>query len=269
MRVHVIRTGTVTQNTTFWRGESWSTIFRKAKAYEIPVQCYVVEHPDGHVAIDTGLSSNVPAPKGLLRRFVPIPHAQPGDEVGPQMRAVGLDPNEVRFVILTHLDWDHAGGVGHFPNAKILVHRPELTFASTSSGKMRYQTKRWPSGFSPIPFDLDPDPYVSFPESKKVTDAGDVVVVPTRGHSAGHVSVVVRTGDAALFFAGDHLTRQDWFREDYAKGRLVQLGQFFPNDARETSRRIHRFAEAVPTILLPSHDGDAAERLATRELLLV
>lgn len=264
MRVHVIPTGRLNGNKTFMRGEGWASVFRRAERYEFPAFVYILEHPDGHIAIDTGMTSRARTPRAA-RRFVPVPTAGPDDEIGPQMRAHGLDPDDVRLVVLTHLDWDHAGGIAHFPNAEILVHRPEYEFAKTFMGKMRYQPKLWPSWFEPKLYDLDPDAFGPFPKSKTLTDAADIRLVPIPGHSIAQVGVVVRSGRANLFFGGDHMLRQDWFLEDYDQDRLVQLGLFYRDEAIETSRRIHRFMEQEPTILLPAHDADAVSRLTAME----
>ncbi len=262
MRVHVIQTGRLIGNETFLRGQSWSSVLRKPKRYEFPAFCYILEHPDGHIAIDTGMTSKARTPRPV-RRFIPTPVATEQDEVGPQMRAVGLDPDDVRLVIVTHLDWDHVGGVGHFPNAEVLVHRPEFEFARTFQGKMRYQPKLWPSSFDPTLYDLDSEPYGPFTHSKTVTDRADVRLVPIPGHSIAQVAAVVKTGRTTLFFGADHMLRQDWFLEDLRDGRLIQLGLFYKDKAIDTSTRIARFMEETPTILLPAHDADAVARLRT------
>lgn len=268
MRVHAVQTGTLVGNRTFLRNQRWSAMLRRAEPFGFPVFSYIVEHPEGHIAIDTGLTSRERTPR-LMRRFVPSHSATPADEVGPRMRAQGLDPSDVRLVVATHLDWDHVGGVGHFPDAQVLVHRPEWTFASTFMGKLRYQPKLWPAGFAPDLYDLDPEPYGPFPQSKVLTDRGDVRLVPIPGHSIAQVGVAVRSGDVTLFFGADHMLRQDWFVEDYPAGRLIQQGLFYPKAAVETSRRIHAFAQQQKTVLLPAHDADAAARLAALEPLVV
>jgi N-acyl homoserine lactone hydrolase len=114
-------------------------------------------------------------------------------------------------------------------------------------------------------FDLDPEPYGPFPASKALTDDGSVRIVPLPGHSIGQIGVIVRSGDVRLFLVADHLLRQDWFLEDYASGRLLGLGIFHPDDARETSRRIYELAGSVPTVLVPSHDDEVPARLAALE----
>jgi N-acyl homoserine lactone hydrolase len=268
MRVHVIKTGRLVGNETVMRGEGWSSVFRRRRRYEFPAHCFVIEHPEGHIAIDTGLPKNVRLPASQRLVSAPSPLIEAGEEIGPQMRAAGLDSEDVRRVVLTHLDRDHTGGLEYFPHSEVLVHRREHEFAQKFMGKWRYQPKLWPSWFGPSLYDLDPEPYGPFPESKTLTKSGDVRLVPIPGHSIGQVAVIVQMGDVGLFFAADHALRQDWFVEDYDAGRLPMLGAlFFPKIAAETSRRLHRFLEEVPTVFIPSHDSDAPARLATMEQL--
>jgi N-acyl homoserine lactone hydrolase len=132
----------------------------------------------------------------------------PGEEVDAQMRAQNLAAEDIRRVVLTHLDWDHTGGLGHFPNAEALVHRPEYECASPF-GRLRYQPELWPPGFEPTVYDLEPEPFGPFTESKPLTESGDVRLVPVPGHSIGQVGVIVRTDGPPLFFAADHMLRQD------------------------------------------------------------
>jgi N-acyl homoserine lactone hydrolase len=267
MRIHVIKTGRLVGNETIMRGEGWSSVFRRRRRYEFPAHCFIIEHPEGLIAIDTGLTARVRVPASQ-RRISPSPLIETGEEIGPQARAAGLNTEEVQRVVLTHLDWDHAGGLEHFPNAEVLVHRPEHEFAQKAMGKWRYQPKLWPSSFAPTLCDLDPAPYGPFPKSKALTESGDVRLVPIPGHSIGQLGVIVQTDDVALFFAADHALRQDWFVDDYEAGRLLMLGAlFFPKLAAETSRRIHRFIREIPTVFIPSHDADAPARLAAMEPL--
>jgi N-acyl homoserine lactone hydrolase len=243
---------------------------------EWPVLVYIIEHTNGHIAIDTGMNA-----EGWTFPFWTQPVAVSPiieceeEEIGPRMKAAGLDPADVRTVILTHLDLDHVGGVGWFPNAEILVHRPEYDFASTSKfiGKIRYQPKRWPSEFDPTLYDLVDESYGPFPKSKMLRGYKDLRIVPLPGHSIGQVGMVLRTNGKALFFTADHVSRQDWFVEDWAVDRL--FGLVFSNLwmrryrklAAETSRRIHHFTEEAPTVLLPAHDADAPRRLEQMETI--
>ena len=62
---------------------------------------------------------------------------------------------------------------------------------------------RWPSWFSPRLVDLPGETFGPFPQSLRVTEAGDVTIVATHGHTKGHVSVVLDEGPRTVFFAGD------------------------------------------------------------------
>jgi glyoxylase-like metal-dependent hydrolase (beta-lactamase superfamily II) len=259
--IHAFETGRLRSNETFMRAQGWGpALLRRRVDVEFPVYSFLIEDPDGDLAIDTGLGRRVHVPR-WQRRFVPTVVSGPVT-MHDAMRQRGLDPASVSRVILTHLDWDHAGGVDRFPHAEILVHRPEYESATGRAGAVRYQTHAWPPRFSPTLYDLEPEPFGPFPASLALTERGDVRLVPLPGHSAGQVGVVVATDDATLVFGADHALRRDWFLEDYAAGRLLGLGIFDPRAARETSRRLHRFVEDTGAVLLPSHDDQVPERLA-------
>jgi glyoxylase-like metal-dependent hydrolase (beta-lactamase superfamily II) len=266
VRVHAIEAGRLVGNKTFMRGEGWSMVWRRREDYEFPVYVYVVEQPDGLLAIDTGMSARGwPAP-GPIRRFIPSAASESKEEeIGPRMRAEGLRPEDVRTVLFTHLDPDHVGGIAHFPNAEFLVNRREHEFASTFMGKLRQRPQDWHPGFAPTLYDLEPEPYGPFPESKSIGDDAQIRVVPLPGHSIGQVGVIMQTNGAVLFFVADHMLRQDWFLEDYGAGRLGNLGIVARKHYAQTQQRIHRFLEDVPSILLPAHDTEAPARLGSME----
>ena len=259
MRIHVIETGRLRSNETFLRASSWRTgLLRRRVDVEFPVQSFVVEHPEGTFAIDAGLRPGVSTPR-WQRRFVPVVAGE--RNIDTEVRSAGIDPGTVQRVILTHLDWDHCGNAGAFPNAEVLVHRPELEAATGRGGRLRYQSHLWPEAFKPRSIDLDGPPLGPFPARRTLTETGDVHLVPLPGHSAGQVGVVVEAEDVSILFAADHALRWDWFSEDYAESRLLGLGIFFPEEARETSRRVHSFAQEG-AVVIASHDDSARMRLA-------
>ncbi len=261
MTIHMFETGRLRSNQTFMRAQGWGpALLQRRVDVEFPVYSFLIEHPEGNLAIDTGLGRRVHVPR-WQRRVVPTVVSGPVT-MDDAMRQRGLDPASVSRVILTHLDWDHAGGVDRFPDAEILVHRPEYESATGRAGAVRYQTRAWPPRFSPTLYDLEPEPFGPFPASLALTEQGDVRLVPLPGHSAGQVGVVVSTDGTTLVFGADHVLSQDWFLEDYAAGRLLGLGIFDRRAARETSRRLHRFLEDTGAVLLPSHDDQLPERLA-------
>jgi N-acyl homoserine lactone hydrolase len=275
-RVHALRAGRLRGNKTTTRGTGWWSLLRPRETFEFPAYVYIIEHADGLIAIDTGMNARGWRFPWFTRRITPSPVSEgEHQEIGPQMKAAGLRPEDVRTVILTHLDVDHVGGIPWFPDAEVLVHRAEHEAALSWMGKVRYQPHLWPSDFDPTLYDMDPEPFGPFPESRAVGDHGDLRLVPIPGHSDGQIGVVLRTGGVTLFFSADHVLRQDWFVEDLAAGRLTGLvsgvlwRKRYRELAAETSRRIRKFVETTPTVLLPAHDSDTPRRLAAMETLVL
>jgi glyoxylase-like metal-dependent hydrolase (beta-lactamase superfamily II) len=185
---------------------------------------------------------------------------RPEQEIGPQLRERGIDPGDVRKVVLTHMHTDHLGGLSHFPDAEILVARREIDLASGTMGRLRgFLPNRWPGWFAPTRFDFGGDPLGPFPESLALTDAGDVRVVPTPGHTAAHVSVVLDEADTLLFFAGDTSYDEALMVEGAIDGVCPD-----PGAARLSLERIRELAAERPTVYLPGHDPAAAQRLEER-----
>ncbi len=274
MRVHVIQVGQVSLHPGFFEATKIRDALRSAfgnRGASFPVFSFVIEHPDGHVVVDTGWHHGIQelsAVRVLSRLLRAPPLISPDEEVGPAMRAVGLRPEDVRLVIPTHLDADHAGGIGHFPRSEIIVHRAEYDYCTkTRYGRARAQGRFWPDWFRPALYDLEPEPYGAFSHSHAVTERGDVRIVPTPGHSPAHVSPVFEHDGKKLFFAGDHLIGQDWITESGV--RLSAMLHVYKKHARDTNRRLFDFVREFPTIVLPSHDADGAANLERGEPVCV
>jgi glyoxylase-like metal-dependent hydrolase (beta-lactamase superfamily II) len=269
MRVHVVQVGCVPVSEQFFAATRFVDALRALtrRGESFPVFAFIIEHSDGHIVVDTGYHHRImqlPIVRLLCRLFRIGTFVTPDGEVGPRMCAIGLRPEDVRLVIPTHLDADHAGGISHFPNAMILVNRAEYNYATQNGfGRLRTLPQLWPDWFQPSLYDLEPEPYGPFPQSFSATEYGDVRIVPTPGHSPAHVSPVIDSNGKKLLFVGDHVLRQNWITVEGI--RLAATLHVYKRQAQETSERICAFVKDQPTVVLPSHDPDIARIVTTME----
>jgi glyoxylase-like metal-dependent hydrolase (beta-lactamase superfamily II) len=268
VRVVPIQTGTVAVKEWQRRGAGpgatrvFGTFFDRRWTEPLPILAWLVEHPEGLIVVDTGETARALEP-GYFTSWNPYfrlavrMSVAPEEEIGPQLRRLGHEPDEVRWVVLTHLHTDHVGGIAHFPRSEIIVSAAEIAQAEGLRGKaLGYLPQHWPEWFDPTRIDFDPDPFGPFPQSWTLTQAGDVVLVPTPGHTAGHLSVAVRTDDRLVFLAGDSSYTERLMLDGAADGVTAS-----PRVARRTLERIRALAGAHELVYLPAHDPDSVRRL--------
>src|SRR5215510_8296375 len=136
-RIHAIRTGLVQVRRPQMesRGEGPARIahmlFDEEWSAWLPIFAWVIEHDEGIIVVDTGETSRVhergyhPRWHPFYRRAVHF-SVHPAEELGPQLRALGIGPRDVRHVVLTHLHTDHAGGLQHVTGSRVWVSRGEF-----------------------------------------------------------------------------------------------------------------------------------------------
>ncbi|GCE07230.1 N-acyl homoserine lactonase family protein [Dictyobacter aurantiacus] len=271
MRIHALQTGTVAIKEGQRQGKGHGVLRQlnmfidKTWTEPLPIYAWVIEHPEGIIVVDTGETSRTSEP-GYFPRWHPYYRSgvrewvRPEQEVGPQLRALGIAPSDVRWLVLTHLHTDHAGGLHHFPQSEILVSRTEYRLASSLTGRLLgYLPDRWPDWFAPRLLDFAPQPYGPFPDSYTLTGAGDVVLVATPGHTPGHLSVMVQDGPVQILLAGDTSYNQQLLLDGIVDG--VSGNETV---ARQTIQRIQQQLRDTPTVYLPSHDAGSARRLEQR-----
>lgn len=272
LKVHAISTGRtkITRNWVVGRGSGLkrlaNTLFDKEFTDWLPIYCWVIEHPAGLIVIDTGIPANANKPiwfppfMRLVQRAAKF-DISTGQELGPQMRTRGLSPEDVRWVIHTHLHQDHEGGMHYFPNAEFLISRTEWESATGLKGRMGgYLNQRWPKWLEPNLIDFQPDD--TFAGRYTIPGADGVHLVSTPGHSPGHLSVIVEEGDHDLFFAGDVSYTQDLLLQGVLDGISADL-----ETLSDTHRRVQRYLAENRAVYLPSHDPDSAARLKARSIV--
>ena len=173
--------------------------------------CHVllIETSDGLALVDTGLGTDdIANPKRLGQPFRALvaPELRQSETAIEQVKAAGFDPADVRHILMTHLDVDHAGGIPDFPDAEIHVFEDEHQAALNPSPreKLRYIKDQFAHGPRFVPHRVEGDKWFGFESVRLLPGlAEEVVLVPVAGHSRGHSAIAVRDGERWLMHCGD------------------------------------------------------------------
>jgi glyoxylase-like metal-dependent hydrolase (beta-lactamase superfamily II) len=171
--------------------------------------CLLLEGRDGLVLVDTGLGTDdvLHMENRFARswRWMAAPRRMLEETALHQVRALGFRPDDVRDIVLTHLDLDHAGGLPDFPHARVHVYLPEHDAAMkrrTRSERSRYILAQWGHNPEWVLHRFRGERWMGF-DAVQTVAGEEVVLIPLIGHTVGHCGVAVRRGDRWLLHAGD------------------------------------------------------------------
>jgi glyoxylase-like metal-dependent hydrolase (beta-lactamase superfamily II) len=173
--------------------------------------CLVIEtERDGLVLVDTGFGTrDVERKTGISRAFISFvgPRLDHEETALHQIAALGYDTDNVRHIVVTHLDVDHAGGIGDFPHAKVHCHAREHAAAMTRrrfKEKQRYMRAHWTHSPEWELYTEDGDTWRGLPAITRLRGLdADIGLLPMHGHTRGHSAVIVRDRETWLVHAGD------------------------------------------------------------------
>lgn len=171
--------------------------------------CLLIESGGGLVLVDTGFGTGDaadPSRLGQPFRALVRPICDVSETAIRQIERLGLDPGDVRHVLITHLDLDHAGGLADFPDAEVHVFAPELAAATSPSlrERSRYVSAQWAHGPKWVEHEVDGDSWLGFDSVRLLPSLDvDIAMIPLVGHTKGHTGIVVREGDGWLLHCGD------------------------------------------------------------------
>jgi glyoxylase-like metal-dependent hydrolase (beta-lactamase superfamily II) len=258
MKIHALTTGAVRVTHAFLHPRSGPRrqldLFLPSPWSEpMPIHCWAIEHEGRLLLIDTGevaTARNVPFARFEVAREQELPGA---------MAAVGLSPQDVSEVVLTHHHGDHVDGLPHV-RAPRRIKDAELQFLGGALPRVMRRVLRQPlpDGFAPEAFALDGGPFGAFARSRALSDDGRVVAVETPGHTPGHVSVIcVDDSGHHVMLAGDATDTLEQL-----KARRADAIGPDPKVHVATLDTILAHCAEHPTVYLPSHDPESAARLA-------
>jgi glyoxylase-like metal-dependent hydrolase (beta-lactamase superfamily II) len=169
--------------------------------------CLLIEGARGLILVDTGIgAADFAAPERLGRLFAPLVGLRGGESALAAVERLGFRRADVRHLVVTHLDLDHAGGLPDFPEAEVHVFAAEHDAAlspRTLIERERYRPAHFAHGPRWMLHDGGGESWFGFDGVRALTDGAEVLLVPLAGHTRGHCGVAVRTRDGWLLHAGD------------------------------------------------------------------
>ena len=205
MRIHHLNTGTLCPiGRRLVNGTG--SIFQRAR---MVCHCLLAE-TDGLALVDTGIGlDDIASPMRLGAKWVRQckPRLDRAETAIEQVKALGFSPGDVRHLLLTHLDRDHAGGIPDFPKAKVHVHRTEFDMAVAgriAPPKGRYIAGQWRHGPDWNFYGNGGEDWFGFKGVRALGDReADVLMIPLPGHTLGHCGIAVRGEGRWVLHAGD------------------------------------------------------------------
>lgn len=170
--------------------------FRKGtgQILEMPVFSFLVEGNGKKILVDTGMSDTEHSVK-----YHHDGRQEQGQAIHEQLQKLGIKTNQIDSIIFTHLHWDHCYNLEQFPLAKLIVSRKEYDFAVNPIPFY------WASYEYPAATGLKPpfaDREFTFTQGEQEIEEG-ITVIPTPGHSPGHIAVSIQTKKGKYFIVGD------------------------------------------------------------------
>jgi glyoxylase-like metal-dependent hydrolase (beta-lactamase superfamily II) len=189
----------------------------------------------------------------------------------PQIERLGFRREDVRHVVLTHIDFDHAGGLPDFPQAKIHVHVNEKNAAlarATVKARTRYRSPQLAHGPAWEPYDTLGEPWKGVPAVRQLAGLPpEILALPMAGHSPGHAAIAVDTGRGWLVHAGDayfHRSVLECADASATPWALRWIEHLIADDyraVRANQRTLAELAKRDDVTVFSAHDPVELERL--------
>ncbi|MET2829206.1 N-acyl homoserine lactonase family protein [Mesorhizobium shangrilense] len=214
---------------------------------ETPYFFYLVEHSSGLVLFDTG------ANPGLIEDIKAYlgPEAEnwgidvrPADDARALLRTVGVQPEDVHHVVLSHLHYDHAGAMTSFPNARYWIQSAEWEFARNPPV---YQE----SIYIQSEFDVPVERIRFVNGHEDMFGDGSIHLVLTPGHTKGHQSMLVKGASRSYLLVADAAYEPDL--EDITRLPAAAL-TWSPDAMIESRLSLRRIRDENGALVICTHD---------------
>ena len=228
-------------------------IFSRRWTPPLPVYCWVIDHPEGTILVDTGPT---PTDEWWHPKYHYYFYFAYRTRVGPEfglvdgLEAHGFDVCDIDAIILSHCHADHGEGLEFIPDVPVYLEENENRYARSLRGRFwGSHPSCTPSRSREAPFSLSDGPVGPFDRSYEFPDYRGVSIVPTHGHTPYHCSVVVEGEGPTVLIGSDACLSLDQLDTHQPDGVAVR-----GRAGRKTLERIDRWRNEEEVIVLPSHD---------------
>jgi glyoxylase-like metal-dependent hydrolase (beta-lactamase superfamily II) len=261
----------------------WLMDGRSARALRgrLVCHCLLIETGDQLVLVDTGFGlRDVADPRS---RLSPVmlelmrPEFREDMTAIRQIERLGFDPHDVRHIVLTHLDFDHAGGLDDFPQATVHMLAAERERALARPGvvdRMRYRPQQWSTQRNWHVYQADRgERWFGFACVRELAQLPpEILIVPLIGHTLGHAGIAIeREGGSWLLHAGDAYFYHSEMHPEHPRC-TPGLAAYQRMMDQDHEARVHnqqrlrelRRAHAAEVALFSAHDLHEFEHIAGR-----
>lgn len=214
------------------------------KMISIPFLSYLIQNDDTNILVDTGVGT----PEFCSKYHYPIRKSK-DQEMESVLNKLNLTPDDIDYVILTHLHFDHCGNNGVFPHAKFFVQKEELECAYDPLPIFygSYEKNALLAGDTPVWYETR-NRFIAIEGDYEVMDGIKIISLP--GHSPGSQGVIVNTVAGKYAITGDCVPLYEcWENEVYGEPRpggiLTDMYAFY---------RSLKKLKLESNFILPGHD---------------
>ena len=229
-------------------------IGKRAKA---PFIAWYIEGLEKKVMIDTG-----PPGEERAQRLHSIlnPRISAEQETPRRLLQIGVKPEDIEVLVLTHLHWDHVGHVDKFSNARIFVTHEEFSYAMAPLPPQRIGYETLQLGVEPV--FLHSIPQFEYLPMSEVEIIPGLKVFPTPGHTPGSISVEVMTAQGPYVIASDAIYGYENLKGDPANNQpFLMIGIYMDYLAAwKSMETIYRRARFDINRVIPGHDFEVLKR---------
>lgn len=268
IKIHGFQTGSVSVSQEHFQYSGLGILripkilFSQGLLPPMPIWVWAIETPHGNYLIDTGETVDYYAPDHFKskaddfanRRILEIQITE-AEQINHQLAEVGLSPDKMDAVIMTHMHVDHTDGIGFFPKQPFLISKVDW------ARPIGIPLSSFPSWFKGTKISHGP---TELPFKGAYEVAEGMTIISTPGHTFGHQSVLLDVGAYHVMIAGDTTFTESQLLHNQVGGITLDI-----RTAKRTLKQIQQLSRETKLIYLPSHDPESGQRLMDLQTTIV